>query len=83
MSLVSVWGRNWSYLCGRIEGFAIGEIVEIASIHVVFTDVAEKMVGYGKRLGEYPTLSARIFAEVLRLAAQLHEHGGTHIVNPT
>ena len=30
----------------------------MANIHAVSTHIAEKMVGYGKRLGEYPTLSA-------------------------
>jgi hypothetical protein len=32
--------------------------VEIANIHAVVTHIAEKLAGYGKRLGEYPTLSA-------------------------
>jgi hypothetical protein len=43
VSLVSVWGRNWCYLCGRIERVETGEIVEIANIHAVFMHVAEKM----------------------------------------
>ena len=30
----------------------------IANVHAVFTHIAEKMLGYEKRLGEYPTLSA-------------------------
>ena len=58
VSLVSAWGRNWRYLCGRIERVETGETVEIAKIHAVFMHVAEKMVGCSKRLGEYPTLSA-------------------------
>ena len=40
------------------EGVETGGIIEIANIHAVSTHVPEKMVGYGKRLGEYPTLSA-------------------------
>ena len=56
MSLVSAWGRNWRYLCGRIERVATGEIVEIANVHAVFMHVAEKVVGCSKRLGEYPTI---------------------------
>jgi len=59
VSLVSVWGRNWCYLCGTVEVVAECDIVEIANIHAVFMQVAEKMIGYEKRLGEYPTLSAR------------------------
>jgi hypothetical protein len=41
---------------GTIE---VVEIGEIASIHALFVHVAEKMAGCSKRLGEYPTLSAR------------------------
>jgi len=58
VSLVSVRGRNWCYSCGTVEGVEEGEILEIASIDAGFVHLAEKMVGYGKRLGEYPTLSA-------------------------
>ena len=58
VSLVSVWGRNWCYLCGKVERVETGEIVEIASIHAGFMQVAENMVRCSKRLGEYPTLSA-------------------------
>ena len=39
------------------EGVKEGGVVEIASIHAVFTHVVERMAGYGKRLGEYPTLA--------------------------
>ena len=45
VSLVSVWGRNWCYSCGKVERVEIGEIVEIANLHAVFMHVAEKMVG--------------------------------------
>jgi hypothetical protein len=45
VSLVSVWGRNWRYLCGRIERVETGEIVEIGNIHAVSLHVDEKMVG--------------------------------------
>jgi len=55
VSLVSVSARNWCYICGRIERVETGEIVEIASIHAGFMQVAENMVGCPKRLGEYPT----------------------------
>ncbi len=55
VSLVSVWGGNWCYLCGRVEGVETGEIVEIANTHAVFMHVAENMVGCEKPLGEYPT----------------------------
>lgn len=58
VSLVAVLGGNWCYSCGTVEGVEGCEIVEIANIHAVFMHVAEKMVGYEKRLGEYPTLSA-------------------------
>jgi hypothetical protein len=57
VSLVSVWGRNWFYLCGTVETVAECETVEIANIDAVFMHVAENMVGWRKRLGEYPTLS--------------------------
>jgi hypothetical protein len=40
------------------EAVETGEIVEIASIHAVFMHVTENMVGWQKRLREYPTLSA-------------------------
>jgi hypothetical protein len=46
VSLVSVLGRNWCYLCGTVERVDKGEIVEIANIDAVFMHVAEKMVGY-------------------------------------
>ncbi len=59
VSLVSVFARNWCYLCGRIERVETGETVEIANIHAVFMQVGENMIGWRKRLGEYPTLSAR------------------------
>jgi len=49
VSLVSVSGRNCCYSCGRVERFAIGEIVEIANIDAVFMHIAENMVGCGFR----------------------------------
>ena len=55
VSLVSVSSPNWCYSCGTVERVAKGEIVEITNIHAGFMHVAEKMVGYRKRLGEYPT----------------------------
>ncbi len=55
VSLVSVWGRNWCYSCGTVEGVEGCEIVEITSIDAVFMHVAENMIGWRKRLGEYPT----------------------------
>ncbi len=58
VSLVSVWGRNWCYLCGTVERVPECETVESASIDAVFLHLAENMVGWRKRLGEYPTLSA-------------------------
>ena len=58
VSLVSVLARNWCYLCERIERVEKGETVEIANVHAVVMQVAENMVGWQKRLGEYPTLSA-------------------------
>jgi len=58
VSLVSVPAQNWFYSCGTVERVETGEIVEIANIHAGFMHVAENMVGWQKRLGEYPTLSA-------------------------
>jgi len=43
--LVSVSARNWCYLCGKVQRVETGEIVEIANIHAVFMQVAEKMGG--------------------------------------
>ncbi len=54
VSLVSAWGRNWCYSCGTVEGVETGETVEIATVHAGFMHVAENMVGWQKRLGEYP-----------------------------
>jgi hypothetical protein len=48
VSLVSVWGRNWCYLCGTVERVAVCETVEIANIHPVLVHVAENMVGFPK-----------------------------------
>ena len=45
VSLVSVSVRNSYYLCETVERVAEGETVEIASIHAVVIQVAEKMVG--------------------------------------
>jgi hypothetical protein len=45
VSLVSVWCRNWCYLCETVEGVEECETVEIANIDAVSMDVAEKMVG--------------------------------------
>jgi hypothetical protein len=45
VSLVSVWGRNWCYICGTIEKVAAVEILEIANIHAVFMQVTENMIG--------------------------------------
>jgi hypothetical protein len=45
VSLVSVWGRNWRYLCEKVEGIETGEIVEIANIHAVLMQVDENMLG--------------------------------------
>ncbi len=68
VSLVSVWGRNWFYSRGRIERVETDETVEIANIDAFFMQVAENMVGWQKRLGEYPTLSAMpIFIDKLML----------------
>jgi hypothetical protein len=41
---------------GWIERVETGEIIEIATIHTVFVQVAEKMAGWQKRLCEYPTI---------------------------
>ena len=62
VSLVSVLARESFYSCGRVEKVEIGETVEIASIHAGFVHLIENMVGCSKRLGEYPTLSARNLA---------------------
>lgn len=64
MSLVSAWSRNWFYLCGKVEAVETGEILEIANVHAVVMQVAENMVGWRKRLGEYPTLSAIRFVSI-------------------
>jgi hypothetical protein len=45
VSLVSVWGRNWCYSSGTVERLEEGSVVEIDSIHAVFTHVAENMIG--------------------------------------
>ncbi|MGC0777942.1 MAG: hypothetical protein WCD68_12105 [Candidatus Acidiferrum sp.] len=42
------------------EAVEKGEIVEIASIDAVVMHVAEKRVGWQKRLGEYATLSPTV-----------------------
>ena len=52
MALVSVWGRNWCYLCERVERVGKDETVEIVNIHKASRHVAEKMIGWRKRLGE-------------------------------
>jgi len=44
VSLVSVWGRNWCYLCERVERVEEGEIVEITNVDAVCMEVAEKMI---------------------------------------
>jgi len=67
VSLVSVWGRNWCYSCGRVERVETGETVEIGNIHAVFVHIAENMVGWQMRLGEYPTTLRQIKA-FLRVA---------------
>jgi hypothetical protein len=46
-----VCGRNWCYLCGRIERIETGEIVEIASIDAVFMQVSENIIGVAKEIG--------------------------------
>jgi|SRR6267378_722949 len=38
----------------NIATIEIVESMEIANVHAVFAHVTEKMVGYEKRLGEYP-----------------------------
>ncbi len=58
MSLVSVYGRNWTQTAEIEEIVEKGEIIETANSHAVFAHVIENMVGCRKRLGEYPTLSA-------------------------
>ena len=58
VSLVSVRGGNRCYLCESVEGIEKRDTVEIASIYAGVVHLQEKMVGYEKRLGEYPTLSA-------------------------
>ena len=58
MSLVSAWGRNRCYSSERIEKVERSEIIDSANIHADFVHITEKMVGYEKRLSEYPTLSA-------------------------
>ena len=60
VSLVSVLGGNWRYLCGRIERIETSEIVEMANIHAVFMHLPENMVGCSKRLGEYPTIRSSL-----------------------
>ena len=44
VSLVSVCGRNWFYLCETVETVAECETVEITSIHAVFMHLAENMI---------------------------------------
>jgi hypothetical protein len=58
VSLVSVWSRNWCYLCEGVERVEKGEIVEIPNTDAVLMHVSENRVGWEKRQGEYPTLSA-------------------------
>ncbi len=69
VSLVSVSSRNWCYSCGTVERVEKGEIVEIANIHAGSLDIAENMVGWQKRLGEYPTLSASLAMLLSRFPA--------------
>jgi hypothetical protein len=59
VSLVSVQARNLTQANEIGEEVEKGETVEIANIHADVMHVVENMVGCGKRLGEYPTLSAR------------------------
>ncbi len=66
VSLVSVSARNWCYLCERIERVETGEIVEIANIHAALMQVAENMLGWQKRLGEYLTNLTQIDAPLAR-----------------
>ena len=56
----SVSARNWCYLCERIERVEKGEAVEIANVHAVLMHVVENMVGWQKRISEYPTLSPTV-----------------------
>jgi len=58
VSLVYVWARNWTQTAEIGEAVETGEIVEIVNTDAVFIQVAEKMAGCSKELGEYPTLSA-------------------------
>src|SRR5258708_4594210 len=58
VSLVSVWSGNWCYLCEGVERVEKGEIVEIPNTDAVLMHVSENRVGWEKRQGEYPTLSA-------------------------
>jgi len=58
VSLVSVQAQNWTQTAEIGEGIETGEIVEIVNTDAAFMQVAEKMVGCSKGLGEYPTLSA-------------------------
>ena len=44
VSLVSVWGRNWCYLCGRVERVAKCEIIEIAFVHADSLHLTEDMI---------------------------------------
>jgi hypothetical protein len=55
VSLVSVYGRNWTQTAEIEEIVEKGEIIETANSHAVFAHVIENMVGCRKRLGEYPT----------------------------
>ena len=59
MSLVSVWARNWTQTAEIGEAVETGEIVEIVNTDAVFMQVAEKMAGCSKGLGEYPTILDR------------------------
>src|SRR5260370_8382763 len=61
VSLVSVWGENWCYSCGIVEGVETVETVGIASIDAVFMQVAENTLGYQTLLGQYPTPSPTSF----------------------
>jgi hypothetical protein len=45
VSLVSVWGRNWCYLCGTVERVKEGETAEIPNVYAAFMQVAENMLG--------------------------------------
>ena len=37
--------ENWCYSCATVERVEEGSVVEIDSIHAVFTHVAENMIG--------------------------------------